>query len=160
MNILPLMIILYDYSSSNDDIVWSCLCEDRDSSKHLSISGVCLRISELHYFIDLTLKYPPRFPHFVQVTIANTTMDIIPYTHVQKYKNTQIHKTQITSPSTCCFSLCKWKWQILQLCIISLYNLDIQNYRKLDLILVQVKTTSTTILMCSRQLFLTFCQPS
>ena len=87
------MMILYEYSSSNDDIVWSCLCEDRDSSKHLSISGVCLRISELHYFIDLTLKYPPRFPHFVQVTIANTTMDIIPYTHVQKKKYADTQNT-------------------------------------------------------------------
>ena len=87
------MMILYEYSSSNDDIVWSCLCEDRDSSKHLSISGVCLRISELHYFIDLTLKYPPRFPYFVQVTIANTTMrahyTLYSCTKIQKYADTQ-----------------------------------------------------------------------
>ena len=112
-----------DFSSSNDDIVWTCLCEDRDSSKHLSISGVCLRISELHYFIDLTLKYPP-----ASLTLCKWQLQTLQCAlyllHINK--NTQIHKTQITSPSTCCFTLCKWKFQILQLCIISQSNLDIQ----------------------------------
>ena len=147
MNILPLMMILYEpvyvrtvtavntsqsvafalaFPSSTTSLSWH--------SNTLPLPSLCASDNCKHYNVHYTL-----------------------YTYTKTYKYADTYKTQNTS--TYCLTLCKWKLQILQLCIISQTSLDIPN-RKLDLILVQVKITSTTILMCSCQLFLTFCQPS